>query len=113
ADRWVAKEKPASVKQNPAEAKKSFEAGEKALGDKSYKKAIASFQSALKQGGDDVQKDALAKLEEIDKLAEDLWKEAESESDKSKKKSLFTKLKSDFEGLEFAKRAGEELKKLK
>jgi hypothetical protein len=60
---------------------------------------------------DDVQKDAIAKLEEIDKIAEDLWKEAEGETDKSKKRSLLTKIKTDFDGLDCAKRAVEELKK--
>jgi len=107
--RWVAKEKPAVAKPNPAEAKKSFEAGEKALADKSYKKAIASFQKSLSLGGEE----AVTKLDEIDKRAEDLWKEAEGESDKSKKRSLLTKLKTDFDGLDVAKRAADELKKVK
>ena len=109
--RWVAKEKPPLLKPNPAEAKKSFEAGEKALADKGYKKAIASFQKAGALGADDVQKDATAKLDEIEKIAEDLWKEADGETDKSKKRSLLTKIKTDFDGLDCSKRAAEELKK--
>jgi dienelactone hydrolase len=109
--RWVAKEKPPLAKPNPAEAKKSFEAGEKALADKGYKKAIAAFQKAVAFGADELQKDAIAKLEEIEKIAEDLWKEAEGEADKSKKRSLLTKIKTDFDGLDCAKRAVEELKK--
>jgi hypothetical protein len=109
--RWVAKEKPPLLKSNPAEAKKSFDAGEKALADKGYKKAIAAFQKAVALGVDELQKDAIAKLEEIEKVAEDLWKEAEGETDKSKKRSLLTRIKTDFDGLDCAKRATEELKK--
>lgn len=111
--RWMAKEKPPLAKPNPAKAKSSFEAGEKALNGKSYKKAIASFQSALQLGGEDLQEQALAKLDEIGRIAEELWSRAEGETDKSKKRSLLTKLKTDFDGLDPAKRAVEELKKLK
>lgn len=111
--RWMAKEKPPLAKPNPARAKSSFEAGEKALTDKSYRKAIASFQSALQLGGEELQTQALAKLDEIDGIAAELWSQAEAETDKSKKRPLLTKLKTDFEGLEIAKRAVEELKKLK
>jgi dienelactone hydrolase len=111
--RWMAKEKPPLAKPNPAKAKSSLETGEKALTDKSYKKAIASFQAALQQGDEEQQKTATEKLDEIDKAAEELWSQAEAEADKSKKKSLLTKLKSDFEGLEIAKKAADELKKVK
>jgi hypothetical protein len=111
--RWMAKEKPPLAKANPAKAKSSLEAGEKALAEKGYKKAIASFQAALSQGDDEQQKAATEKLDEIDKTAEELWSQAESEADKSKKKSLLTKLKTDFEGLDIAKRAADELKKVK
>ncbi len=109
--RWVAKEKPPLTKPNPVEAKKAFDAGEKALADKGYKKAIASFQKAIAFGIDELQKDAIAKIEEIDRIGEDLWKEAEAETDKSKKRTLLKKILSDFDGLDCAKRAAEELKK--
>ncbi|RPH51440.1 MAG: hypothetical protein EHM91_01135 [Planctomycetota bacterium] len=111
--RWMAKEKPPLAKPNPAKAKSSLETGEKALTDKSYKKAIASFQAALQQGDEEQQKAAMEKLDEIDKAAAELWGQAEAEADKSKKKSVLTKLKTDFDGLEIAKRASDELKKVK
>ncbi len=111
--RWMAKEKPPLGKPNPAKAKSSLETGEKALTDKSYKKAIVSFQAALQQGDEEQQKAATEKLDEIDKAAGELWSQAEAEPDKSKKKSLLTKLKTDFEGLEIAKKAADELKKVK
>jgi hypothetical protein len=72
--------------------------GEKALADKSTRKAIASFQAALQQGDEEQQKAATEKLDEIDKAAEELWSQAEAEADKSKKKSLLTKLKTTSRG---------------
>jgi dienelactone hydrolase len=111
--RWMAKEKPPLAKPNPAEAKKAFEAGEKALADKSPKKAIASFQKALILGDEELQKGAMAKLDELDQAAEALWKDAEGESDRSKKRSLLTKIKTDYDGLDISKRAADELKKVK
>jgi dienelactone hydrolase len=111
--RWMAREKPPRVKPNPSKAKESFEAGVKALEAKSYKKAIAAFGAAAQLGDDAILSDSRAKLEEIQSKAEELWKEAEAATDKSKKRSLLTKLKTDFEGLEIAARAAEALKKLK
>ncbi len=110
--KWMAKEKPRSTL-NPEAARKALEAGEKALREKSTKTAIRFFQSALRQGDEEQQKAAEEKLGELQKAADELWKQAEEATDAAKKKSLYTRISKEYEGLDIAGRAAEELKKIK
>jgi hypothetical protein len=103
---WMAKQKPPKLE----EAKKALDAGEKALADKTWKKAIAAFTAAARSGDSRQQDVAIDKLQEIELVAIEMLKALEDEKDASKKRAVLQKVKAEFDGLDIAEEAATRLR---
>ncbi len=106
---WMAKQKPPAPPK-PDEAKKSLDAGEKLLAEKSWKKAIAAFTLATRAGDTKQQEIAIDKLQEIELVAIEMLKALDDEKDASKKRAVLAKVKAEFDGLDIADEAATRLK---